>query len=386
MKNKLTLLIIIILLTINSTGCWDYVELNEREVVTAIGIDKGDEAGTIVMTIQSIIPDRLSTPIKPPSVETATHIVSITANSFSDALAKYKQVTSKKTYFQHSRIYIIGEEAAKDGVISIINPIFRSIEYRTRGWLLVSKGRASDILKMHSEVSKISADYILNLINSRNYIATVPAETLHEVIRDISTKTKSPVTAKIEAIKSDSGHFDIGYNGSAVFKKDKLIDWLDMYETKGLLWITNKFKRGIIITAYTKTPNGVLTQKVLKSRTKMIPKIIDGKITMIIDIYEEGLIGENDSNIEIGSTEAIKSFEKQFEIEIKKQVEACLKRVQGEYKTDIFGFGDEIHKKLPRYWNKIKDNWDEIYPDIKVEVNAKVKLRGTGKIIDSIKP
>lgn len=386
MRNKIILLIILILFTINLTGCWDYVELNQREVITAIGIDKGEEPGTVVVTMQSIIPHRISTPLKPSTSESATHVVSITGTSFSDALVRYKQITSKNPYFQHSRVYIIGEDAARDGVASFINPIFRSIEYRTRGWLLVTKGKASDILKIQTDASKISADYILNLMNSSNYMATVPVETLHEFTKDISIKTISPVTAKIQAIKSEDNHFDIGYSGSAVFKKDKLIGWLDMHETKGLLWATGKFKRGVISAAYPKTANGVLTQKVIKARTKIRPKIIDGKITIIIDIYEEGLIGENDSNIEMNSMEAIKSFENQFEVEIKKQVEACLKKVQQEYKTDVFGFGEEINKKLPKKWKEIKASWEEIYPDVNIEVNAKVKLRATGKIIDSIKP
>lgn len=386
MKNKIILIIMLILVSINITGCWDYVELNQREVITAIGIDRGEEPGTIVVTFQSIIPHRISTPLKPSTSETATHVVSVTGKSFSDALVRYKQITSKNPYFQHSRVYIVGEEAARDGVISFMNPILRSIEYRTRGWFLVSKGKASDILERQVDVSKISADYILDLMNSSNYMATVPVETAHEFIKDISVKTTSPVTAKIEAVKSENNHFDIGYSGSAVFKKDKLIGWLDMNETKGLLWITGKFKRGIIVAGYAKTTNGILTQKVIKAKTKIIPKIVNGKTTIIIDIYEEGLIGENDSNIEMNSMEAIKSFENQFEIEIKKQVEACLKRVQQEYKTDIFGFGEEIHKKLPRQWKKVRDNWEEIYPDVDIEVNAKVKLRATGKIIDPIKP
>ncbi|WP_055665970.1 Ger(x)C family spore germination protein [Desnuesiella massiliensis] len=386
MKNKIILLIILILVSINITGCWDYVELNQREVITAIGIDKGEEPGTIVVTMQSIIPYRISTPLKPSTSETATHVVSVTGKSFSDALVRYKQITSKNPYFQQSRVFIIGEEAARDGVISFMNPILRSIEYRTRGWLLVAKGKASDILQRQVDVSKISADYILDLMNSSNYMATVPVETAHEFIKDVSVKTLSPVTAKIEAIKSEDNHFDIGYSGSAVFKKDKLIGWLDMHETKGLLWITGKFKRGIMATGYTKTANGILTQKVIKGKAKIIPKITNGKIKIIIDIYEEGLIGENDSNIEMNSTEAINSFENQFEMEIKKQVEACLKRVQQEYKTDVFGFGEEIHKKLPRQWKEIKDSWEEIYPGVNIEVNAKVKLRATGKIIDPIKP
>lgn len=387
MKKKFIFLIALVLSTINLTGCWDSYEVNQRELVSAVGIDKSDEKGKIIVTFQSIIPERISTPVKPGSNKNNVHVVSVTANSITDSLVKYNQRTSKIPEIQHNRIYVIGEDLAKDGVNSFIDGIFRSYEFRASGWILACKGKASDILNKKVDASAIPADYLVNLITIGNYMATVPTETLHTFMMKLSSKTTSPVVTELEIkekIEGESG--DIGYNGCGVFKQDKLVGWLNMNETRGLLWMTNQIGRGVLLSGYPGTASESISQQIVKSKVKIKPKMVNGEIIISLYIREEGSVLENNKGVNINSPETMKALEEGFAIEIKKEVNDCLEKIQKDYKTDIVGFGDKIHKNLPREWKKIESKWDNIYPNIKTEVNVEVKLRSTGKIINSVAP
>ena len=48
--------------------------------------------------------------------------------------------------------------------------------------------------------------------------------------------------------------------------------------------------------------------------------------------------------------------------------------LQIDLKTDVIGFSDHIYKTMPRLWYEIKDYWDELYENAKVEVEVKVKI------------
>ncbi|MHB9093271.1 MAG: Ger(x)C family spore germination C-terminal domain-containing protein [Eubacteriales bacterium] len=48
--------------------------------------------------------------------------------------------------------------------------------------------------------------------------------------------------------------------------------------------------------------------------------------------------------------------------------------------ADIFGFGAAVSRKYPHEWEKIKDRWIDIYPDLDVELEVKTKLREHGMI------
>ena len=61
----------------------------------------------------------------------------------------------------------------------------------------------------------------------------------------------------------------------------------------------------------------------------------------------------------------------------------CMKAVnmaQNELKTDIFGFGEAIHRRYPRLWEKIKDDWDDEFVRLPVNITVKFETDKLGQI------
>jgi spore germination protein KC len=59
--------------------------------------------------------------------------------------------------------------------------------------------------------------------------------------------------------------------------------------------------------------------------------------------------------------------------------------VQSEFGTDVFGFGLYIYKHKHKMWNDVKENWNDYFKEIEVDVNSSIKIRQSGLTRDTIK-
>lgn len=64
-------------------------------------------------------------------------------------------------------------------------------------------------------------------------------------------------------------------------------------------------------------------------------------------------------------------------------MEKTIKKTQ-QLGTDIFGFGEAVHRADPTYWNKVKDNWEQEFKQVVPHLNVVAKVRGTGTMGDSV--
>src|SRR5690625_408274 len=61
-------------------------------------------------------------------------------------------------------------------------------------------------------------------------------------------------------------------------------------------------------------------------------------------------------------------------------IEETIHKVQDEYKTYIFGFGETIYRSHPKVWKKVKKDWEENFANLNVEVNVNVSIKQLGTI------
>jgi spore germination protein KC len=387
MKKNALLIIILLGVITNITGCWDQIELDKRSIVMAIGIDKAEEPGKIMLTLQSIIPGRLTTPMQGGNHSRAVRVISISGMTILEAIKNYQQQTDAIPYFKHNRLLVISEELARDGVNPIMDYFIRNLQNQPRAWVLIAKGKAADIVQWQTEVEQIPADYIADLLycSTRQAITALATDNVHRFILALSSQSTSPATSGIEVVKEKADQPpEVRVFGTAVFKKDKLVGWLGLRETRGLLWITNQSSQGILEIGYPDRQKKNLVQQITRSSSKIKPKIRNGRVEINVVVSEEGNIGEQDGSLLLTNQGMIPSLEKRKSAEIRAEVESCLKKCQNEFHSDIFGFGEEVERRFPQEWKRLKKRWDTEFPMIKVAVSVKAKIRSTGIITDPI--
>ncbi|MDD2490361.1 MAG: hypothetical protein PHY26_03835 [Bacilli bacterium] len=166
MKKFKWLFIIIILLLVS--GCWQYRELNDLAIVSAIGIDKIDNE--YLVTIQ-VVNTRKQSHTIPAGEETAVTIYEAKGKSIQEALNMISLECPKELYLGHIDIVVIGEETARTGIKDYIDFFLRDREVRKIYPFVFAKGAmATDVLKILPPIIILPGTNLANMIETADEI------------------------------------------------------------------------------------------------------------------------------------------------------------------------------------------------------------------------
>ena len=109
----------------------------------------------------------------------------------------------------------------------------------------------------------------------------------------------------------------------------------------------------------------------------------DNKVEVKLDVNIDSGMSEVIGFADLTLLEQIEKFEELMNKDIKERILKTFAIAQNN-KSDIFGYGLMIHKKHPKQWKELEDNWDEIFPTIDLQVEVKTKVLTTGQVSQNI--
>lgn len=392
-KRKTALVFFFIALLLFLGGCWNRRELNDLAIAVAMSVDKVGKQYHVA--VQVVDPGEVATKKGGGGQRTPVTLYSANGETLFEAIRRITTSSSRKIYFSHLRMYVIGEALAREGIGNVLDFISRDHELRTDFYIVVAKNASGEnALKILTPLEKIPAiSMFTSLESSQKAWAPTVAITLDELINDIASDGKQPVLTGLEVtsdpqigetkgnvqkIKSPAG---LKYLGLTVFKEDKLIGWLNETESKAYNYIRNEVKSTINVMSCPK--GGKLSIEIISSKTKVKGRVTNGKPQIDVEVRIEGNVGEVECKIDLTKTESIAELEKRAEQEKKDVIEKSIKKVQKKYKVDIFGFGEVIHRADPKAWKKLKKDWDKTFVNLPVNVKINVKIRRLGTLSNS---
>ncbi|MHC1683841.1 MAG: Ger(x)C family spore germination protein [Clostridiaceae bacterium] len=385
MKNLISIFMIITII-FSATGCRQTKqEIDHLSVVLAMGFDLTTD-NKYLLTFQVLSDQKhISTKkMQPIEKQTPTDVlIYITEGTTpSEAIDKLSAEIGRNIFFGHAKYIVIGEKLAQSGLSFFTDVTLRGFESRPRNLLLVTKGKAEDIVKATTSSDSIPAAALEGIKKQQEFFGYAPIISRIEFANSLSQKTAAPIIGVIEMANKNADNI-FRMAGTAVFKKDKLIGYLGENETLGLQWIKGNIQSGTISVPLYET--GLITFNVLNSKSKVKAKIENDTLTIYITIKEEGNILEMSGAINVMKDPgAMHELAKLKSVAIKSKVKSAIYMAQKKYNADIFNFGELVHKTNPKYWKTIEGNWDEIFPNINVEVDVISKLKRPGIINEPI--
>ncbi|MCY9695447.1 Ger(x)C family spore germination protein [Paenibacillus alginolyticus] len=374
---KILLILIFCTSILLLTGCWDRKEINDISIVDGVSLDKKGEL--IELSAQIAIPRAMGggqhegggggmlTMVRTGEGETIT-----------DALAKLQEKLPRRVFWGHTKVIVIGEKLAKNGIRKELDFFVRHPQPSFRSYAFISKGRAKDMLQLSPPLERSSSEVLRELAISQNLMKVNLKDLLLMLIGDEG----AAALPMIDISPPEKGQKElqtIAYiNRTAIFKKDKMIGDIDDYLTRGVLWIRNEIKNANM-TVKPKGANGPISVMLLHSNTELIPKIEDGKWKMTVKILTENDLIQNASQLNSMNPAFTKLIEAELGEYLKRRIQLALQQVQNKKKADILGFAGVFHGKYPKEWNKVKDHWDEIFPTVEVTLDTRINLRRPGK-------
>jgi spore germination protein KC len=388
MKIKLVLILIFFLSTV-LTSCWGKRELSEYGMVVAIGLDKDPISGQVILTSQVARPTSLrkEAAAKEAPIQLNTSSGSTVFEAIRNAMKKY----DRQQFYSHCKVIVIDEKFARDGIMASLDVITRQYEFRDSVRLIISKNSfAKDILGFKRGNESLQGMYLYKIINQQvfnpgftnidllDFIKKESGEGINPVIGVMGVQKE--ITLPVEEAKAAQEN-SIAAEGAAVFKKDKLVGFLDSKETQALNWILGKVKSGVINVQSPGDKSKLVALEIKKANSKIIPQIIDKKISFNIQINLESSIAEDEGTSDVSKLEVNAKMEEEQNNYIKNEINNVIKKVQGDYASDIFGFGVSFSKKYPKEWKRLKKDWDATFTHVNytIKVNSSIGRIGVVK-------
>lgn len=391
MKIKRLLAIIVLSFNLLLTGCWSSHEVNTLGISVCLGIDKSNDG--YIISEQVINPKAIAS--KRATNESPIVVYTGEGKNIQETITRLTTLAPRKIYHSHLRMVIFSEEVAKEGIVDIIDYLLRYHEFRTDYYFAIAKGTsAKEILSILTPVESIPGISMFNILKmSFEEWAPTKATRIVELTNNLSADGINPTINAVSLVddknKTDStdilrksGDFEkLRFVEIGAFQKDKLVGWLNESESKGLNYITNEVKH---TSGFNTGEDGVeIAVDVLKSKTKIKASVVNNQPQIDVEVKFSYVINEVKGNLDVSKVENIETINKIHEEKVTEICNNAVKKAQ-ELKTDIFGFGERIHAKDPTYWNTVKDNWNDVFATIPVNIKVTAEIVATGDITKTI--
>ncbi|WP_459835687.1 Ger(x)C family spore germination protein [Halanaerobaculum tunisiense] len=402
MIKKWCLVLVVVSLVTSLNGCAGKRELDKLGIVNVAGVDRDPKTGGYRLMVQIMSPERSQGGMG--GAQTKTWIATATGKTLMDASKNLRAIVSKKIVWFHSNLIIIGEEVAREGITKITDFFARNQEIRYSSWVVISDGKAKEVLKLNPRFSGSLAEEVEGLIDNTKVRAEGHVLNLKDLLIRLDNEQYDEVTGRITDYYpkiEPEGTYEqenlvkelpkkekriVALSGMSVLKDGKLQGWLNRIETRGYLWITDEMEGGTVVEIISQPELKMadakpkISAEILEASSSLTPQLKGDEISFELEVTAGVGITEQIAKLDLTKEENINQMETMIAGEIKKNIESALKKAQLDYEADIFGYGTALYRAYPQQWEEIKDEWDQIFPTVKTKIKVDVTIKRLGMI------
>ncbi|MFZ7944664.1 Ger(x)C family spore germination protein [Neobacillus sp. 19] len=371
------------------SACWNQKELTDLAFVMAIGVDKGEEKKFNV-SFQIVNPGNVSSGQNGGGQGLPIAVYKSSGDTLTEAARNATKQISRRLYYSHTNLIAVSEDIAKDGLLYIMDALDRDPEFRTTTQLVVTRDTSAEVLvaslanldkmpvnKITKEIKATEAMLGENTsINIDDFLAGLVSDGKEPIVNGFKLTGNDKMAGELKDLQHTRADSVLKADGLAVFREGKLVGWIDNNNARGVIWILDRLKStGVNVTW--KGKKSAITVSPIRSKTRVSVKILKGNPVIYIAIENEGWVSEANTDIDLTDPNEILKVEKLTGQEIKREVLSSVKKAQ-KMKSDIFGFGERLHRKNPTLWNQLKPNWNDHFAELEVHVKVDSYIRREG--------
>lgn len=373
------------------SGCYNYRELNELGITTAVSIDYKDNNFYVIAEVIN--------PIKQQDASSSNNSPFINYNSSSsslqDAFRKVVLESPRQLYAAQLEIIVLSEEVVNNHLEEVLEYFARDPESRTEIKIIVAKTEDSTkAITLQTLLTSLSSSNIIKSLDLQSKVLGMAYPvTLNEllnmyidpylevVLPSMTLYGNYEIGDEKENITTSSPKAIVKIDGSTITKDNKILGYLDLEESKILNLINGKLKETIIKMNYYDgyiifEPNRIKVSRELDIKNNIIK----------IDISGYSKTKEIQSNINLKDPKEVEKLNKALNMELEKKITDTFNSIREKYDTDVFGFQELYYRTNYKYFKENCTNWyEDIYPKIKLEVKANVRLYEKGSTLGGLR-
>lgn len=373
------------------SGCYNYRELNELGITTAVSIDYKDNNFYVIAEVIN--------PIKQQDASSSNNSPFINYNSSSsslqDAFRKVVLESPRQLYAAQLEIIVLSEEVVNNHLEEVLEYFARDPESRTEIKIIVARTEDSTkAITLQTLLTSLSSSNIIKSLDLQSKVLGMAYPvTLNEllnmyidpylevVLPSMTLYGNYEIGDEKENITTSSPKAIVKIDGSTITKDNKILGYLDLEESKILNLINGKLKETIIKMNYYDgyiifEPNRIKVSRELDIKNNIIKINISG--------YSK--TKEIQSNINVKDPKEVEKLNKALNMELEKKITDTFNSIREKYGTDVFGFQELYYRTNYKYFKENCTNWyEDIYPKIKLEVKANVRLYEKGNTLGGLR-
>ncbi|UNC93317.1 Ger(x)C family spore germination protein [Candidatus Contubernalis alkaliaceticus] len=384
--------ILMLFLLFFNLGCWDRQEIDKLSLAMVAGIDYCPEKNQIVYTSLIARPGQLGGGTEGGVGQLfmgPVWVAQSTGKTIFEASRNIAVKDPRRLFESHMQAMVVGEELARRGIGELVDFIVREREHRLIHPLLVTKCTAGEVIRAEPQLENILSQEIKGLLENQQNLSAAPTMDLKDFLNAlnrpgadayapvIEVREKNPAPDEEFIGSSERNKKFISVQGTAVFSEDKLAGYLNVPETKGLLWVRGEVNRANLIPR--QSNGGQVTVYITRSISKLEPEFTENCLKMSIQVETEGDIAAANIKQDITDPKVIEELEKTLANQIKQEILMAVTKSK-EFKSDFFAFGASFRRKDQKKWKEIEENWRELLPEVEIEVRVSAEIRRTGLI------
>lgn len=376
--------ILLIFLTFICTGCYNYKELNELGIVSAMGISKDGDLYNLDIQLLNVLDSEKSGLNKSPIT-----VISGRGETIFEAARSMNKKTSKVFFLADVDYVFLDQSVLNDGLDEIMDFLIRDTRLSLNFLVVTStENKSLDILSSISHFDTNSANNLydavmnsetryggINSLHVRELINNYYAKGKYTIFPNVYIKDtrKSSENDSLEDSKSES-YVEVK---NMVFFKDKEAIELTDEETKGVNFLRNKIKNA---TLTIECDGGYFTIETLESKMKLKSKLNIDQLNVKGNVGAEIVYYGCKDNLD--NADVLKSISKKAEKEVESYITKAFNKSK-KYNYDFLGLGNYIYKNNYKYfdfenkdWNKDGLNKLNLKYNIDVSLYKQGNLRG----------
>ncbi len=431
------MLVVLAVLTLSHTACYDQIELEDIAFVQALGFDKHPDG--LLTTFQIGIPSHLRLPgTSTPGPGAHYAAFSVVTKTALEALDLASLNLGRTLSLVHMQLILFGEELAQSDIRATIQATDRFREIRGTALVAVARGKATDILRVNNSPLEISPTKFLqtlslqsadtglfpitrltvgfaNLLESSSQSPSCPVMALAqdyeppekegqgggetpdpsleyppapEIDQDIK-----PEDIPKQALDSQGNPTDVLGDeipklgggpvvmmGTAAFSGGKLMGYLTGEETRAMLMLTGDFKRGAYVIPDPQKPDDPqysLGVDIKTSGTKIKAKRQGDKIEIDILVNLTITYLSIKTQADYSDPRLTPVVEKAVGDYIKGTIDRTVSKAQS-MGADVFGLGNKV-KRTFLTWPEFRDfRWLDKFAEATINTTVKANVHRYG--------
>lgn len=392
---RATAAMLVIAVTVVMCGCVSYVDLADRAIVQAIGIDYLPDKRVYRISMQYF--NQSSEGGQNQIDKTQDNVLKSVGegDSVFSAAKNASILTGKDLLLSENRLIIVGKELRKYDLAQTLEFFVGNYHSHPQAYVAAAEDTAEELLDIRFKEGSTSSQRLSDLIRNAASESRCKSTYPYEVMTMLCTKTGSAFLPMLKTAvlktdvtipkekgdskgggeeQSEDGETTIILDGGVVFKDGKESAVVDGDAATAIFFMTERpseYSFTVPLEQYAKpsVTLGDVTRNMTATEN-------NGKVIFNVVFSSSGKVGSRGS---IGEDDerAVNIVTKSAESELERIIESSVKPI-AEKGCDVFGFENALRRCCNKFYNDNSDRIDEIISESEFNVSVSIDIFSLG--------